>query len=281
MFIFSDDYRLGIATIDEEHEKLVNMLNDALEQLQKEDTDLQKLAAQIKTDLQEYANTHFAHEEAYMVELQDPELPRQRKAHAAFIDRVNELPVDDTLTVKKMEGIMQYWVLWLFRHILHSDMMIGKIGQKEEDIFAFTSRYKTGISFIDEQHKTLFDIIRQANELVQEKMLYDKYDEIMDILNELHTYTEEHFRDEEAYMKKIGYPGLPQQKNAHKAFIERLVKLDLGDMYFIDDHQQEYLEDLIIYLLDWLTHHILIMDHQIAEWESSIFASAGQEYQQL
>ena len=266
MFIFTDDYRLGITMLDAEHEKLVNMLNDALRNLQKEDVNLQKLAAQIKTDLQEYANTHFAHEEAYMEELQDPELPKQKRAHAAFIERVNELPVDDTLTVKKMEGIMQYWVLWLFRHILHSDMMIGKMEQKEEDIFTFTAQYKTEIPFIDEQHKTLFDIIRQANDLVQEKMLYDKYDEIMEILDELHAYTEEHFRDEEEYMKKIGYPGLPQQKNAHEAFIEKLVKLDLGDMDFIDDHQQEYLEDLIIYLLDWLTHHILMMDRQIAQW---------------
>ena len=72
---------------------------------------------------------------------------------------------------------MQYWVLWLFRHILHSDMMIGKIEKKEEDIFAFTDKFKTGITMIDEQHKTLFDIIRQANELVQEKMLDDKYDD--------------------------------------------------------------------------------------------------------
>ena len=269
MFIFTDDYRLGITMIDEEHEKLVNMLNDALRQLENENVDLQKLAAQIKADLQEYANTHFAHEEAYMEGLNDPELPKQKMAHAAFIERVNELPVDDTLTVKKMEGIMQYWVLWLFRHILHSDMMIGKMEQKEEDIFAFTDQYKTGIPFIDDQHKVLFDIIRQANELVQEKLLYDKYDEIMDILNELHDYTEEHFREEEEYMKKIGYPGLPQQINAHEAFIERLVKLDLGDMNFIDDHQQEYLEDLIVYLLDWLSHHILMVDHKIAEWENN------------
>lgn len=269
MFIFTDDYRLGITMLDQEHEKLVNMLNDALEQLKNKDVDLQKMAAKLKADLQEYANTHFVHEEAYMEKLQDPELPKQKKAHAAFIDRVNELPVDDSLTAKKMQGMMQYWVLWLFRHILHSDMMIGKMDAEEEDIFAFTEQYKMGIPMIDEQHKMLFDIIRRANDLVQEKMLYDKYDEIIDILEQLHAYTEDHFQDEEEYMKKIGYPGLPQQKKAHAAFIEKMVKLDLGDMNYIDDHQQEYLEDLIIYLLDWLTHHILMMDRQIAEWENN------------
>ena len=69
-------------------------------------------------------------------------------------------------------------------------------------------------------------------------------------------------------MEKIGYPGLPQQKSAHAIFIDKLVKLDLGDMDFIDDHQQEYLEDLIIYLLDWLTQHVLMVDKRIAEWEN-------------
>ncbi|MCI5731667.1 MAG: hemerythrin family protein, partial [Eubacterium sp.] len=73
-------------------------------------------------------------------------------------------------------------------------------------------------------------------------------------------------RDEEDYMKKVGYPGLSQQKKAHSVFIDRLVKLDIGDMDFIDEHQQEYLEDLIIYLLDWLTHHILMEDKAIGKW---------------
>lgn len=267
MFIFTDDYRLGIDTLDGEHEKLVNILNDALRQLKDENVDLQELAKTIKAELQEYANTHFAHEEAYMEQLQEPELPHQRKAHEFFIKEIQELPVDETLTIKKMEAFMQYLVLWLFRHILHSDMMIGKIKKEEEDIFAFTDKYKMGIALIDQQHEKLFDIIREANTLVQDKMLYDKYDEIMDILDELHAYTEEHFQDEEAYMKEIGYPKLPQQISAHRAFIDKLVKLDLGDMDFIDEHQQEYLEDLVIYLLDWLTHHILIMDRQIADWE--------------
>lgn len=267
MFIFTDDYRLGITTIDEEHERLVNILNDALRELKDENVNLQELAKTIKTQLQEYANTHFSHEEAYMEKLDEPQLPNQKKAHAFFIKEIQELPVDDTLTIKKMEAFMQYLVLWLFRHILHCDMMIGKFQQAEEDIFAFTDKYRTGITMIDDQHQKLFDIIREANTLVQDKMLHDKYDEIMDILDELHDYTEEHFQDEEAYMKEIGYPKLPQQISAHRAFIDKLVKLDLGDIDFIDEHQQEYLEDLIIYLLDWLTHHILIMDHQIADWK--------------
>lgn len=270
MFIFTNDYRLGISIIDEEHEKLVELLNDAIQELQNKDLNLQTFASQLKSNLQEYAMTHFFHEEAYMKKIGDPELPRQQKEHAAFIDKVNELPVDDSLTVQNLAEIMEYWVRWLFSHILHSDMMIGKMESEGEDIFAFTDKYKTGIAMIDEQHKALFDIISQANDLVQEKMLYDKYDQILEILNQLHDYAEEHFHDEEEYMKKIGYPALIQQKNAHAVFIDKLLKLDLGDMDFIDEHQQEYLEDLIIYLLDWMTHHILMSDKLIGQWERNV-----------
>lgn len=266
MFIFTEDYRLGITTIDEEHEKLVGLLNDAIEKSQDKDLDLPSFAAKLKSDLQDYANTHFVHEEAYMEKIQDPELPRQRKEHQTFIKKVTELPTDDSLTLERLQEIMEYWVRWLFSHILHTDMMIGKMEPDAEDIFSFTDKYKTGIDFLDEQHQALFDIIREANDLVQEKSLHDKYDEILDILDELHDYTEKHFRDEEDYMKKVGYPGLSQQKKAHSVFIDRLVKLDIGDMDFIDEHQQEYLEDLIIYLLDWLTHHILMEDKAIAKW---------------
>lgn len=266
MFIFTEDYKLGITTIDEEHKKLVGLLNDSIERSQDKDLDLPSFAAKLKSDLQDYANTHFSHEEAYMEKIQDPELPRQQKEHQAFMKKVTELPTDDSLTLEKLQEIMEYWVRWLFSHILHTDMMIGKMEPDAEDIFAFTDKYKTGIDFVDEQHQVLFDIIREANNLVQEKMLHDKYDEILDILDELHDYTEKHFRDEEDYMKRVGYPGLSQQKNAHSVFIDRLVKLDIGDMDFIDEHQQEYLEDLIIYLLDWLTHHILMEDKAIGKW---------------
>lgn len=267
MFEYTDDYKLGISTIDEEHEKLVAMLNDAMEKIQNPELDLPAFATQLKANLQEYANTHFAHEESYMQSIQDPELPKQKKEHAAFMKKVNDFSVDETVSVQSLEEMMQYWVRWLFHHILHSDMMIGKMEAGETDVFAFSDKYRTGITLIDEEHQMLFDIIRQANDLIQTKVLHDKYDKIIEILTELREYTEKHFSDEEEYMEKIGYPKLPQQKAAHSAFVDELVNIDLGELDYIDDNQQEYLEDLITYLLDWLTNHILMSDKLIGEWE--------------
>lgn len=84
-----------------------------------------------------------------------------------------------------LNDLLTYLVRWLYHHILSSDIMIGKMCQKPEpteDPFAFTDKYKTGIELVDNEHKQLFDIIREVNDLIHEELLHDKYDEIMRLL---------------------------------------------------------------------------------------------------
>lgn len=70
-------------------------------------------------------------------------------------------------------------------------------------------------------------------------------------------------------MEKIQYPELEAQKTAHTAFIEKLVNISIWDLDAIDENQQQYLEELIDYLLEWLSNHILKADRQIGEWEKN------------
>ena len=148
--------------------------------------------------------------------------------------------------------------------------MIGKIKPAtQNDPFAFTKKYETGIDLIDQEHKTLFSIIREANDLVHAELLHDKFDKTVEILDHLKTYTESHFQHEEEYMEKIQYPELEAQKTAHTAFIEKLVNISIWDLDAIDENQQQYLEELIDYLLEWLSNHILKADRQIGEWEKN------------
>ena len=67
-------------------------------------------------------------------------------------------------------------------------------------------------------------------------------------------------------MERIHYPELPAQKCAHAAFVERLVNIDLEELDNLDDNQQEYLLDLIQFLLGWLSNHILGSDKKIGEY---------------
>ena len=143
-----------------------------------------------------------------------------------------------------------------------SETQLIKLTPKE-DPFAFTDIYRTGIEQIDQEHEHLFEIVRETNDLIHNNLLHDKYDEIIHLINELKEYTSFHFADEEAYMESINYPGLDAQKRAHTAFVDRIMEIDIDTLDEIDDHQQEYLEELITFLASWLTNHILKMDKAI------------------
>jgi hemerythrin len=138
--------------------------------------------------------------------------------------------------------------------------MIGKFTEKPKDAFAFTDAYKTGIEFVDEQHKRLFEIIKETNDVIHAELLHDKYDAIIHIIEQLKEYTIMHFSDEEKYMERIGYEGIGLQRAAHGAFVDRLNEINLDDM---DDNQKEYLDDLIDFLLEWLINHIQKLDKKI------------------
>ena len=269
MYEFTEDCMIHIDQIDEEHRKLFQMLNEAFAMVQ-ETKDVSAITISLLSNLKSYAMTHFAHEEAYMESIHDPELPLQKTEHAMFAKKVNSFVPDTSspeAAKQSLNDLLTYLVRWLYRHILCSDMMIGKgLSSTENDPFTFTDKYKTGITLVDDEHRRLFEIIKETNDLIHEELLHDKYDEIVRLINELRAYTEFHFSDEEALMERIQYPGLAAQKRAHSAFIERLVEIDLNDLDEMDDHQQEYLLDLIQFLLDWLTNHILACDCKIGEY---------------
>ena len=268
MYQFTNDCLIGIPQIDEEHRKLFQMLNEAFELIQLPEN-APAVIKNLIPSLKDYAATHFAHEEAYMEQIHDPELPRQHKEHEAFTAKVNSYDLS-SVTVENaipvLNELLTYLARWLYGHILGSDMMIGKIPANGAKGIVFTDAYKTGITLIDDEHRCLFEIIKETNDLIHEEFLHDKYDEIVRLITKLRDYTEFHFSDEEALMTRIQYPGLDAQKRAHSAFIERLVEIDLNDLDEMDDHQQEYLLDLIQFLLDWLTNHILACDQKIGEY---------------
>ena len=271
MYQFTNDCLIGIPQIDEEHRKLFQMLNEAFELIQLPEN-APAVIKNLIPSLKDYAATHFAHEEAYMEQIHDPELPRQHKEHEAFTAKVNSYDLS-SVTVENaipvLNELLTYLARWLYGHILGSDMMIGKIPANGAKGIVFTDAYKTGITLIDDEHRRLFEISADVDALIQEELLHDKYDEIMRLLNELRDYTEFHFEDEEAYMEQIGYPNIEMQRRAHSAFIERLVGINLSELEDMDDNQQEYLTELLSFLQEWLINHILKSDKLIGAYVRS------------
>lgn len=270
MFHFTEDCIIGIPEIDEEHRYLFSLMEKGLNLLHGDYTaDRYEQVKLLLQKLENYAEEHFAHEEAYMEQIRDPELICQRVQHAAFRDKVRDFSFknieEEDRQQKVLEDLMLFMTKWLYHHILGSDIMIGKLPPLEEWMLRenpceFTDEYLTGITLIDEEHRQLFRITEKAHHIVKAYSVADHYDEITQILSELSNYVEEHFRDEEEYMESIHYEGLEAQKRAHASFITRLSETNLDK---VDEDPQSYMESLIEFLLGWLIQHILYTDKKI------------------
>lgn len=270
MFEFTDDCKIGIEQLDEEHRHLFELLNrvHTLVNTDYQDDYYQNIKG-IIAELDDYAEQHFANEEAYMEQIRDPELILQRSQHAFFREKVLMLDLANIDEFEEQRRVLtelvNFLAKWLYRHILSSDILIGKLPPLEEWMIRenpceFTEDYLIGIDLIDREHQELFRIVGRANQLVKSYDTSVDYDRIVGILDELKAYTAEHFHDEEEYMEGIHYEGLDAQKRAHEAFIDKLETIDFGK---IEENPQEYLQELLEFLLGWLINHILCVDKKI------------------
>lgn len=263
MFTFTKDCLIGVPEIDDEHKRLFELIGEVDAAL-KTDNDSVSTAMALLNELKQYAVTHFAHEEAYMASIKDPELPRQQKEHQLFVDKVNSYRFSDITEETARELVLElldYLSKWLMSHILGSDIMIGHFEASDKPILpVFSDKFKTGIAIVDEEHQMLFNIIAKIHKAIEVELVHDKFDLILDILDELKEYTYVHFADEENYMQEIGYEGLAQQKLLHQKFIETLADLNLDE---VDDNQEAYLYEFLNFLQNWLINHILKVDKLI------------------
>lgn len=268
MYHFTDDCLIGVEELDNEHRELFRIINETQALLENQIlNDKYDQIREMVERLAQYAEEHFRHEEEYMARIRHPELEMQKRQHLFFCDKINGITssfTSDNAQQEVLEDLLKYLVTWLYRHIISSDLMIGRLKRSGElgEAPVFTEEYMTDIPLIDKEHKELFRIIGDVHRIIVDEFVTDKYDEIVRLLEELKDYTKFHFQDEEIYMESISYSGLEAQKRAHDAFVTRLEEMDLEH---IDAHQQETLEEILEFLTEWLINHILNSDKKIGE----------------
>lgn len=273
-FEYTQDCAVGVQQIDAEHKYLFKLMNHLMEIIHGDivSEDEEKDIETYIELLIDYGKIHFSHEEAYMEEIGDIELAKQKRDHAMFLNRMSSLDIMDLNNAEKhriLEDTLSYLTKWLYNHIMGSDTLIGKVEHiaehvmDEDDFCKFTEKYMTGVELIDTEHKGLFDIIGRAYRLVEAGNVKERYDDVMRLLDELGEYTQVHFAHEEELMEKIEYPYLDAQRRAHNIFMEKLDDKDFGEN---EDDPQKYLEDLLDFLYAWLGSHILKMDKPIGKY---------------
>ena len=266
---FTDDCLIGVDQIDDEHRELFRLVGEVQDLLHDKWTDDKYYEiCDVVERLKAYAAEHFRHEEEYMEQIGHPELEMQKEQHAAFCEKVNEVDLGSAEGDQHafIEDILSFLVQWLYRHIIGSDLLIGKLMSVEEwkqkVDFAFEDEYLTGIESIDEEHKELVKILEELHYLVSHDDSEDKYDKILNLLKYFRNYIQVHFKNEEDYMESIQYEELEMQQLAHDVFIARLELMNLDEF---DTSRQQELEEYVEAMTEWVVAHIIHMDKHIGQ----------------
>ena len=124
-------------------------------------------------------------------------------------------------------------------------------------MFEMKEEYKIGVPHIDAEHERLFEIGESAYQLLKNPYDMDKYDKIVEVIEELRAYTVYHFKSEEDYMESINYKRLFTQKIDHANFIKKIDEVNFNE---IDQNQDEAIMQILTFLNTWLIEHILEKD---------------------
>ena len=122
--------------------------------------------------------------------------------------------------------------------------------------------YEVGVAEIDEQHQKLIDIANRVYELMRNELALDKYDQIVEILQELKEYTVYHFHFEEGLMQKAKYKKRFSHKILHQNFLAQVEAVDLSA---VDENQDAYLVQIMDFIANWLIDHIVGEDKKVGQ----------------
>jgi len=127
----------------------------------------------------------------------------------------------------------------------------------------WSSRFELGISFIDEDHKTLVSLLNRMNDASR---VDGDLTDVGGILSALVDYTRYHFAREERAQKVAGYPDADDHKQQHIALAAKAQSLFEE---FREDPSSIDLGDVLDFLSDWLMDHILLHDMAIKPYVQS------------
>ena len=146
IFEWNDSYSVGNAVVDDQHRKLVEMIND----LDQAFSVGQETAAinNLYGKLANYAQLHFKTEEEMMLagHCDESHFRRHKGEHHDFVQMVSNMhEALDTADTQVADAILDYLIKWLMHHIMGEDkdmirLLDGRLGGQGEARVAFLER---------------------------------------------------------------------------------------------------------------------------------------------
>lgn len=128
-------------------------------------------------------------------------------------------------------------------------------------MYEWDERYCIGQPIIDAEHRKLFQLCARVVRIFQYEDEQRNQRAIAEAVKYLKNYTLEHFADEEAYQRSIGYEGFEEHRKKHEAFAQTI--LEQENIMEKSGYAPEAVEEFARIVNDWLFDHILNCDQAI------------------
>lgn len=114
-------FELGISNLDQEHQKLISLMNLIYEKNQSA-TPKEELL-KIMTEFIDFVLLHFHHEESHMEKIKFSDLHNHRSIHHRLLSQLKQHHQDfeSGSSEKINESFFDFLALWLTTHIQHFD----------------------------------------------------------------------------------------------------------------------------------------------------------------
>lgn len=129
--------------------------------------------------------------------------------------------------------------------------------------FDWCKEMECGVEIIDEQHKEMFRIGRDMEQLIMHECTNATTEQLLDIVCELRDYVAYQFYTEEELMQKANFPGYDKHKAAHDTFKKHILAID---MPALGTHPEKILPEIKDDLQKFLFNHILTEDHELCSY---------------
>lgn len=123
------------------------------------------------------------------------------------------------------------------------------------EFFVWKDVFALGVPGIDAEHRQFFEVLNRCARAAAEGASVTTVELV---LQELATYAAHHFRNEEAALDRVGYPGLEAQRAEHRQF-----ELELARIRALE--RPGILAALGL-ARDWMVDHVTGTDHRYVAW---------------
>jgi hemerythrin len=120
---WSNDFSVNIAEVDDQHKKLVRMINELHEAMKLGKG--REILDRILNNMVDYAKVHFATEERLMKQYSYPGYLNHKAEHDLFVKKVSEFYEEFQQGRISAIDVMNFLKDWLVKHILGSDKKYG------------------------------------------------------------------------------------------------------------------------------------------------------------